>query len=173
MTKMSWFSLESISNWGIPVEVDGIKLRFHQAKVLVDMVEDLMDNAGFAKKDAIEHALTAFRVMYEKRGKDWAAKKNIQLKDHGVSVRNKFHKKDQRERIMVRVRAEVAEKHRRQEIIREIIEAGRRNSGKDKNAIDAALTGLFDVLTKADQEAAFKSLGQKLGRTVRFKREEP
>jgi len=172
MSKMSWFSLESIKNWGAPVEVDGCKLKLHQAKVLVGLVEDLMDDAGFEKRDAVEHALAAFKLMYERAGSEWIAKKNIHLKDHGVSVRSKFYKKDHKERVMARVRAEFAEKRNRDRIVRQIIEAGRRNSGKDKKAIDAALGGLFDVLNKTDQKAVLKALGQKLGKNIRFKREE-
>lgn len=165
---LSFFDIESIRLYGIPVEVDGCGLTLTQAKVLAGMVGKLMDEAGHKKDAAVPIAVEAFRRMYVKEEDGWRCKRTVRLKDHaGVAVRSKFHRQDQKERVMGRIKAEVSEERRRKrEAMEKIEEAGARNSKKDKQAILGAVHALFDVLNKADQDEVMAALNKKVGRPV-------
>lgn len=168
--KMTWLTLESIRLWGAPVEIDETSLTLTQGRVLMGVVETAMD-AGHKKEVALSMAVEAFRRMYDRSsdGTEWAARRQI-VQHGGVTVRNKFYRQDQKERIMAKVRRSVAEEKRKVEFIHRLMdEAGRRNSRPDKGRVTGALSGLFDVLNKTDQEELLKSLSKRLGTTVKLK----
>jgi len=168
--KMTWLTLESIQRWGAPVEIDGTPLNLTQGRVLMGTIETAMDS-GHQKEAAVSMGVQAFRRMYEKStdGTEWRALRKIP-QHGGVEVRNKYFKQDQKERIMAKVKRSVAERNRRLEAVRTLLdEAGRRNSGADKARIVSALDGLFGALTRGDQESVLKALGKKVGKRIRFK----
>ena len=110
--KMTWTSLEAIRLWGAPTEIDGTPLTLTQARVLMGVVEKNMDEARHKKAEAVTLAVVAFKAMYDKTGDGWVAKEKIELAGHGVTVRSKFHRTDQRERIMAKVRRGLKEKQK-------------------------------------------------------------
>lgn len=179
MSELSFYSLESIQEYGVPVEIDDVKLTFTQAKRLANLVEkNLIGQAHHTFPVAVNLAVTAFRTMYERSDSDWKAKKTIELLRHGremIRVRNKNYHKEKKERQMSRVKVDKTESRKIKgsgNFVGVLCEAGRRNAGKDRGRIDNALDSLFDLLNKSDQESVLRSLSKKLGGKVSFRRGE-
>ena len=178
--ELEFCSLSEIELYGVPIEIDGVKLTFTQAKVLVGIVETTMDQAKHKFQPAVSLAIEVFKNVYELDGDAWKAKRQIKLKDHSGQVfDNRHFKTDEKERIMGRIKAKRKAKEAIKQPVKEskttvavLMEAGRRNSGKDKEKVSAALSSIFDVLSKDDQQNILKTLSAKLGKTIRFKKEE-
>lgn len=68
---------------------------------------------------------------------------------------------------MAQVKSVVNEKEKSP--IQVLLEAGKRNSKKDKTAITNALAALFGTLNKSDQDEVMTNLHKKLGKKVVLK----
>lgn len=175
MGELTFITLEDVRTWGVPVELDGISLTLMQARVLAGIVEKAMDEAGHPKDVAVRMSVAAFRAMYEKKDEGWQAVRNVRLAGGKASVRNKFHKADERERIMARVRSErskLQEMRLRQRGLKwvALAEAGARHGKADKGRIFQAIEGLFGTLDKGDAAGLFGELRKKLGLSLRFRK---
>jgi len=158
---LQFLPLEAIQEFGIPAELDEIALTKRQCKAFASIVDKLMEEAGHPKEFALTKAARVFRLMYEQHNGKWKALQKIKLTGHGdVVVRNKFYKAEHREQVVQKVKE--AMKGERG-IVETIMEAGRRNSGKDKEAVKTALSSLITVLNPTDQEEILKAIRKKLG----------
>lgn len=146
-----------------------------QGRALMSTVEKLMDDGEYPKAEAVERAVVWFRRLFEVSGGEWAAVPEVKVHG-GTVVKNKYYHADHKarmvERLKRKMREESVRRRRALEAVRALGEAGRRNSGTDKGKIAAALAGLFDVLNRSDQEDVVKTMGKRLGRSFRFKRQE-
>lgn len=164
---LTFLTLESIELYGIPIEIDEIRLTLRQARVLANIVDECME-AKHPKDVAIEKAIAVFRESYDKLENEWRAKSIIKLARHGgIRIPNRYFKAEQRERIMAQVKNAVEESGKSP--MRTLLEAGRRNSSKDKAAITTALTALIGTLVKNDKDDFVKTLGDKYGGKVGIK----
>lgn len=172
---MTWTSLESIRMWGAPIEIDGVSLTLLQGRALMSTVEKLMDDAEYPKVEAVERAVMWFRRLFEVSGGEWVAVPEVKVHG-GTVVKNKYYHADHKarmvEKLKRKMREESVRRRRTLEAVRSLGEAGKRNSSADKGKIATALAGLFDVLNRGDQENMVKVLGKRLGRSIRFKRQE-
>ena len=172
---MTWTNLESIRMWGAPTVIDGVPLTLLQGRALMSTVEKLMDDAEYPKEEAVERAVVWFRRMFEVSGEEWVAVPEVKVHG-GATVKNKYHAADSKarmvEKLKRKMREEADRRRRALEAVRGLAEAGKRNSTADKGKIATALAGLFDVLNRTDQEDVVKALGKRLGRSIRFKKQE-
>lgn len=92
---LTFYSLESIKDFGIPIVLDDIPLTFIQASVMVNIVNKLIDEAEYEKDAAIKKAVPIFMKMYVKKNNTWIAEKILKLTKHGnIKIKNKFYKID-------------------------------------------------------------------------------
>jgi hypothetical protein len=156
----TFFTLESMKQYGIPVEVDGEALTYFQAQRMVGLIGRAMDEAGHTLEDARKIAVKAFRKLYEKKDDGWSARRVVQLGTHGGKIQNRHHNAERRQ--MPRTRSKPKqERSPAERVLDGLNEAGARNNKKDNAAIadvvklavgqlnkDAALQVLKDNIKK-------------------------
>ena len=168
MGELTFTTLEGVERWGVPIDLDGTPLTLMQARVLASIVEKTMDEAGHPKGTAVKLSVAAFRAMYEKTDDGWKARRMAKL-SNGLEVRNKFHKADQRERIMARTRYVEPQEQQKPAVWVPLLEAGARHGKADKGRIFDAIRGLFSALNKDDQDGLFRDIRKKHGLKLRVR----
>ena len=153
---MTFLSIESIQLYGIPVEVDGVKLSLIQARILAGNVGKIMDDTGASLKESVGAALRVFRKLYDLEDGKWVPKKMIQL-GHGNNqkvIRSKFY---DLEKDMGRVLAKK----------KTVTEAGARNNKRDKQSIVTIVDAALSQLSAEDQENILKTTLKRLSLKIR------
>jgi len=141
----SFFSIEDLKRYGIPMRIDSADLTLTQGKVLVGLIGQVFVQ-GMKLAEAIEIALPAFKESYKLENGRWYSNKFISIA--GKTIRSKFYKEDDG---MGRARRD----HR--------TEAGKRNSKKDREAIKKIIKSALSQLGD-DGNSILAELGLKVAK---------
>lgn len=161
----TFYNLDEIKLYGVPIEIDEAPLNLFQARALVDIVGKIIDEAGHPFKRAVELATEAFRRSYIRTENGWMARSKIHLGgSHGGVVTNKHYKMDRRVRQMARTRSTRARESKTpmRRVMESLQEAGARNNKGDAQAIRDVVRLALGQLSKEQQVSTLKDLGWKL-----------
>jgi len=159
----SFYNLEAARLYGLPVEIDGVALTERQVcRVIPILIEKAMSQAKHDLGTAKGMAVAAFRRMYGRTEDGWIARRFIcTSKNHGGVFRNKFYCEE--DEAMGRVRATEAGWSPAKRLVESMkLEAGARNSTRDKKAIKEVIRLALGQLSKEDGAKTLSDLGLKV-----------
>lgn len=138
----TFYSIEDLKRYGIPMKIEGANLTLIQGKVLVGLIGQVFTE-GIKLAEAIEIAMPAFKESYRLEDGVWKSNKFISIA--GKTIRSKFFNEGDMGRTKKNQRTE----------------AGKRNNKKDREAIKLIIKNALSQLAD-DDTSILAELGLKV-----------
>lgn len=152
----TFYTLRSIELYGIPTKLDGVQMTLNQARVFVGMINEVWDTDRQSLGEAVGLAEPAFRKSFELVEGEWRSRKTIKLAG-GIEFRSKYDG-----RRVDRMGRERAGKREQKSPVAVLLESGRRNSKRDKQAIVEVVRNALKQLDAEDKLKVLRDLGYKV-----------